>query len=69
AVFCGAVNGPIASIFLGLEFFGGGNILYFAIACAVSYMLSGRYSLYSSQKFVFSKLEPTKLQEINNSEH
>ncbi len=30
----------------------------FALACALSYLLSGRFSLYSSQKLVYSKLEP-----------
>lgn len=59
AVFCGAVNGPIASILLSIEFFGSGCLLYFAMACAISFMLSGRYSLYASQKFIYSKLEPT----------
>jgi len=59
AVFCGVVNCPIASIILSVELFGSGNLLYFALACAVAYMLSGRYSLYSAQKIVYSKLEAT----------
>ena len=40
-----------------MELFGGGT-LFFALACALSYLLSGRFSLYSSQKLVYSKLEP-----------
>lgn len=56
ATFCGAVNCPIASIFLSVELFGGEGILFFALACAVSFMLSGYYGLYSSQKIVYSKL-------------
>lgn len=59
AVFCGAVNCPISSLILSIELFGSGNILYFAIACGVSYMLSGKFSLYKSQKIIYSKLEPT----------
>ena len=58
AVFCGAVNCPIASMFLSVELFGSGEILYFALACCVSYMLSGYTGLYSSQKIMYSKLRP-----------
>ncbi len=58
ALFCGVVNCPLASILLSVELFGGGSIVFFALACALSYLLSGRFSLYSSQKLVYSKLEP-----------
>lgn len=57
ALFCGVVNCPAASIFLALELFGAKGILLFAIACAVSYLLSGYYGLYSGQKIVYSKLK------------
>ncbi len=57
-VFCGAVNCPLASIILSVELFGSGEILYFAVACCVSYMLSGYTGLYSSQKIMYSKLRP-----------
>ncbi len=57
ALFCGVVNCPMASIFLAIELFGGGGLLFFAIAIALSFLVSGRYSLYESQKIVFSKLE------------
>lgn len=56
SLFCGVVNCPIASIFLSLELFGAEGILFFAIACAVSYLLSGYHGLYSGQKIVYSKL-------------
>ena len=56
AVFCGVVNCPIASIFLSVEMFGTGNLLYFAMACAVSYLLSGYCGLYSCQTIVYSKV-------------
>ena len=49
ATFCGNTNCPIASVFLGIELFGGQAVPLFAIACAVSYMLSGYSSLYHSQ--------------------
>jgi len=64
AVFCSAVNCPLASIFLAGELFGGGGILYFGLACTVSYVLSGYSGLYSSQKMIYSKV---KAQYINIS--
>ena len=57
-MFCGVVNCPIASLFLSVELFGAKNLLMFAVVCVVSYMMSGTYSLYSSQKIMYSKLEP-----------
>ena len=57
ALFCGVVNCPLASIMLALEVFGSDSILVFALACGVSYMMSGYYGLYGSQKIVYSKLE------------
>ena len=59
ALFCGVVNCPVASIMLALEVFGAQSILVFAIVCGVSYMMSGYYGLYSSQKIMYSKLEAT----------
>ena len=56
AVFCGAVNCPIASVLLSVEIFGIGGLLYFAMACAISYLLSGYCGLYSSQTILYSKL-------------
>lgn len=56
AVFCGNVNCPIASIILSVELFGSENLIYYALACGVSYMLSGYNGLYKSQKIMYSKL-------------
>lgn len=58
AVFCGAVNCPVASIVLAVELFGGEGIVCFAAACGISYMLSGYFGLYSSQKIMYSKVRP-----------
>lgn len=57
ALFCGVVNCPIASFILSIELFGAQGMVLFAVACAVSYMLSGYYGLYSSQKIMYSKLK------------
>lgn len=57
ATFCGVVNCPIASIILSVEIFGAKGLIFFAVAVSVSYMLSGYYGLYSSQKILYSKLK------------
>ena len=54
-LFCGAVNCPVASVFLSIELFGGGGLLFFAIAAAFSFALSGYFGLYRSQKILYSK--------------
>ena len=55
--FCGAVNCPLASVILSIELFGSESIIYFAVVCFISYMLSGYSGLYSEQKIVYSKLK------------
>lgn len=55
ALFCGVVNCPFAAVALALEVFGAEGILIYAVACAVSFMMSGNFSIYKSQKIVFSK--------------
>ncbi|MCC8168866.1 MAG: chloride channel protein, partial [Oscillospiraceae bacterium] len=66
AMFCGVLNCPIASIILSVELFGAEGIVLFAITAGISYMLSGYYGLYGSQKIMYSKLkaeyinQPTK---------
>nr|WP_325199625.1 chloride channel protein [uncultured Oscillibacter sp.] len=57
SVFCGATNCPLASIALAIELFGSGGLLYYALACCVSYVLSGYGGLYSSQTILHSKLK------------
>ena len=56
-VFCGAVNCPLASILLAVELFDSADMVYFALACGLAYMLSGYFGLYSSQKIMYSKLK------------
>lgn len=58
AVFCGVTNCPVSSILLALELFGGQSLALYALCIAVSYMLSGYYSLYTEQKILYSKLKP-----------
>lgn len=56
-VFCGVTNCPITSLLLAFELFGFEGMPYYLISAAVSYMLSGYYGLYHSQKIMYSKTE------------
>ena len=66
AVFCGVTNCPITSLLIGFELFGYEGVPYFLLAIAFSYMLSGYYGLYSSQKIIYSKY---KTNYINRKTH
>ena len=55
AVFCGVTNSPITSLLICFELFGFEGMPYYLIAIALSYMMSGYYGLYSSQKIIYSK--------------
>ena len=69
AVFCGAVNCPIASIFLAIELFGADGMLYFALACGLSFILSGYSGLYSSQRILYDKLKARFIDVRTNAYH
>lgn len=66
AVFCGVTNCPISSLFICFELFGFHGMPYFLLSIAISYMLSGYYGLYHSQKIVYSKY---KTEFINRQTH
>lgn len=55
AVFCGVTNCPIASLLICFELFGYEGMPYFLLTVAFSYMFSGYYGLYHSQKIMYSK--------------
>ena len=68
-VFCGCVNCPIASTFLAVELFGADGMLYYALACGLSYMLSGYTGLYSSQRILYDKLKAQYIDVHANAYH
>lgn len=68
-VFCGATNCMISSIILSVELFGSEGVLYFALVCGISYMLSGYRGLYSSQTILFSKISTEYLEVKANHHH
>lgn len=55
AVFCGVTNCPITSLLISFELFGYDGMPYFLLVIAFSYMLSGYFGLYHSQKIMYSK--------------
>lgn len=57
ALFCSVVNCPIATIFLAAEMFGTTDLMLFALAIAVAFVMSGYFGLYNSQRFQFSKVK------------
>lgn len=62
SVFCGVTNCPISSLLLSFELFGFDCMPFFLLSVGISYLESGYYGLYHSQKILYSK---TKLQYIN----
>lgn len=66
SVFCGVTNCPITSLLISFELFGYDGMPYFLLSVAFSYMLSGYFGLYKSQRIVYSKY---KTSYINKSTH
>ena len=65
-LFAAVTNCPISSIFLGIELFQGQGIAFFATVVSISFTLSGYYSLYGSQKFVYAKLKNEFVNRMSN---
>ncbi|MDP4133165.1 MAG: chloride channel protein [Bacillota bacterium] len=59
-IFCGISNCPLASLMLGVELFGSEGLIFYAMASGVSYIMSGCFSLYNSQRIVYSKVGVNK---------
>lgn len=58
AVFAGAANTPLACTIMGVELFGGGGVVLFAVACVVSYIFSSHRGIYGTQRIASSKGPP-----------
>ena len=56
AVYGSATNTLLAPIFIGIELFGGGGALYYAVACAIAFAVNGNNSIYSSQRHVIRSM-------------
>jgi H+/Cl- antiporter ClcA len=55
AVFAGATNTPLACTIMGVELFGSGAVVYFAVACVVSYVCSSHRGIYNRQRVDVAK--------------
>ena len=58
ALFCGVTNCALTSLLIGVEMLGAQGVIFYFLAVAVSYMLSGYYGLYQGQKVLYSKFRP-----------
>ena len=50
AVFAGAANTPLACTIMGVELFGSGALVPFAVGCVVSYIFSSHRGIYGTQR-------------------
>ncbi|MCI5620996.1 MAG: chloride channel protein [Lachnospiraceae bacterium] len=66
SLFCGVTNSPLTSLLISFELFGFEGMPYYLLSIAFSYMLSGYFGLYKSQKIIYSKL---KTNYINRQTH
>lgn len=63
AVFAGAANTPITCFILGIELFGGQGLIYYFMACIISYLFSGHHGIYTSQMIGMTKSKLIKVSE------
>lgn len=66
ALFAGATNCPVASLLIAMEMFHGAGLPFFAVTVSLSFVLSGYYSLYATQRFSFSKTRNEVLDRKSN---
>lgn len=55
AVLAGAANTPLAASIMAIELFGAPIAPYATIACVISFLMSGRHSIYANQRISFDK--------------
>jgi H+/Cl- antiporter ClcA len=55
SVLAGAANAPIAASILAIELFGASIAPYAAVACVISFLITGHRSVYPSQVLAFKK--------------
>jgi H+/Cl- antiporter ClcA len=60
AVFSGATNAPLACTLMGIELFGGGQVIYLATACFLAYLFSGHSGIYLAQRLGTPKWEDSQ---------
>ena len=55
AVLAGAANTPLAASIMAIELFGAAIAPYATVACVISFLITGRNSIYPSQRISFDK--------------
>ena len=60
-VFCGVTNCPMTSILIGFELFGFELSPFILLGVAITFLFSGNYGLYGSQKIRYSKYDPGRV--------
>ena len=58
SLFCGVTNCPVTSLLICFELFGFSGVLYYLICISISFMMSGYYGIYKSQRIIYSKYRP-----------
>ncbi len=66
SVFCGVTNSPITALLISFELFGYDGMPYFLLAVSFSYMFSGYFGLYRSQKIVYSKYKTSYINKMTH---
>lgn len=66
AVLAGAANTPLAASIMAIELFGAEIAPYATVACVISFLITGRNSIYPSQRISFDKQSD---QQINDPRH
>lgn len=61
AVLAGAANTPLSASIMAIELFGAQIAPYAAVACVISFLMSGRHSLYASQYISFDKQQEVQI--------
>jgi len=69
SVLAGATNAPIAAIVMAIELFGVDVAHYAAVSIIISFLLSGHYSVFPSQKIAMAKSDLLELKPGDDIEH
>lgn len=66
ALFAGVTNCPVSTLIIALELFGEEGLSFFALIIGITFVLSGYYGLYGSQRFAYSKIRPEFIDRKSN---
>ncbi|MDR0646645.1 MAG: chloride channel protein [Elusimicrobiota bacterium] len=66
SILAGVCNTPLAASVMAIELFGATIAPYAAVSCIVSFLVTGRRSLYSKQQFAFDKDMSDEDEDINS---